>query len=110
MKQHTLSRKEKLLNLYEFKKVYQRQRVKKGEFFWIYSAANRLGYSRLGISAGKRFCKNNIQRNKVKRLIRQYFQQNKAIFGQETDVVFVLKKLPEVLRYEKFKELLDSLI
>ena len=107
MKPLGFSKKERLLKTFQYKSVYRQGRLKKGKFVWFYFMPNGLGYNRLGISASKKICSNNVRRNKIKRLIKEIFRLNKAVFGRGQDIVIVLKKAPQVIEHSIFeKELL----
>jgi len=102
MKQHGLSKKECLLKPYQYKNVYKSRRLQKSAIIWFYSSPNGLAYNRMGISASKKTCANNVMRNRVKRIIRQVFQQDKTVYGCGVDIVFVLKKLPKTVDFKTF--------
>ncbi|MBU4304741.1 MAG: ribonuclease P protein component [Candidatus Omnitrophica bacterium] len=104
MKQCGLSKKERLLRPFQYKNVYRYCLRKKGRQVWVYTMPNGLMHNRIGISVSKKTCTNNVNRNRVKRIIRQVFQRNKDIFGEGKDIVFVLKEMPETASYDFFKE------
>ena len=58
----------------------------------------------MGISASKKTCSNNVIRNRVKRILRQVFQQDKTAFGCGVDIVFVVKKLPKAVELKVFDQ------
>ncbi len=70
---------------------------------------NGLGFNRLGISVSNRLCGNIVQRNKIKKIFRRIFQGNKKCFGEGVDVVLVLKKKTEQLKYEYFEKIILGL-
>jgi len=110
MKLLGLSKKECLLRPYQYKNVYKSRQLQKGVIVWLYSSSNGLAYNRQGISASKKTCRNNIIRNRVKRILRQVFQNNKTIFGSGVDIVFVVKKLPKTVNLKTFeREILAKL-
>lgn len=71
------SRKEKILKRSDFIRVYRQGKRIGTEHFVIYVAPGQgEGHSRLGISAGRRVG-SAVRRNRIKRLIREYFRINK---------------------------------
>jgi ribonuclease P protein component len=108
MKQFGLSKKECLLRPFQYKNVYQSRRLKKSKLVWLYTMPNGLEYNRLGISASKKVCINNVTRNRVKRLIRQSYQLNKALFGRGNDIVIVAKQLPKTIDLEVFNKAITA--
>lgn len=109
MKTCRFSKKERLLRPPQFKSVYQYRRVKKNAYLWLYFMPNGLGYNRLGISVSNKLCTSLVQRNKIKRIIRQVFRLNKKIFGSGVDIVCVLKNRPSNLKYDVFRNLIINL-
>ncbi|MCM8812953.1 MAG: ribonuclease P protein component [Candidatus Omnitrophica bacterium] len=94
-----LPKHERLSMPSEFLRVYRLGNVRKTAAVWIYSCKNDLPYSRIGISVKNRLCKNLVQRNRIKRIIREVYRLHKQIFGSGEDVVFVVKSIPEPLDY-----------
>ena len=70
----------------------------------MYSSANGLNYNRLGISVSNKTCNNLVQRNRVKRLIRQVYREHKDYFGLGNDCVFVVKKVNGNPTYDDVKK------
>ena len=63
-----------LKNNRDFQKTYRKGKFKAGRFLVVYAKNNGLEINRIGISVGKRFG-NSVQRNRIKRLIRESFRK-----------------------------------
>jgi len=86
--------KERLRTDREFAEV-----VRKGErvgtvHFTVYRDTRGGEQRQVGISAGKRAGKSVI-RNRMKRLLREFYRQNKEAFPQGTRTAIVVRKAPE---------------
>ncbi len=57
----------------------------------------------MGISASKKICRNNIVRNRAKRILRVVFQKDKTVFGKGVDIVFIVKRLPKTVDLKTFE-------
>ena len=110
MKKCGFSRKERLTSPFQYKAVYKQKRAAKGTLFWLYRMPNGLRFNRLGISVSNRLCSNLVQRNKIKKIIRQIFQHNKLSFGSFVDAVIVLKKRPSDISFKVFEKEILGLI
>lgn len=77
--------------------------------FTIIVKRNGLDISRLGITVNRK-TGNAVKRNKVKRLIREYFRLNKKRFPRGYDIVIVAKKGADDLIYGNMKEELGEII
>ncbi len=60
------------------------------ENFILYSKPNSLGFPRLGLSVGKKASASSVKRNRIKRVLREFFRKNKLAFFSN-DVVFIVK-------------------
>ncbi len=63
---------------------------KHSENFILYSKPNSLGFPRLGVSVGKKASPSSVRRNRMKRVLREFFRKNKPAFSSN-DVVFLVK-------------------
>lgn len=72
----------------EFQRVYRRGSRKGGKCVTVYAVKNRLSSNRLGITVGKKFG-NSVQRNRMKRLIRENYRliEEKLCCGYDIVVV-----------------------
>jgi ribonuclease P protein component len=63
----------------EFKRVYATGRRMGNEFFTVNTQPNELKAARLGMSVAVRAMGNAVQRNRVRRMIRESFRLNQAL-------------------------------
>lgn len=70
---------------------------------------NRLGITRLGITVNRKMG-NAVQRNRIKRLIREFFRLHESFFPQGYDMVIVAKQGASDLDFWEIKEELGEFI
>jgi len=103
----TLRRKERLRKTGQFKAAYAgRARIGDGRLV-AYALANGLGVTRLGVSVGKR-CGGSVQRNRIKRLLREAFRLARAEFPPGYDIVLV--PLDAGRTFAEFEQSLRALV
>lgn len=74
---------------WQYAEVYRQGRRLKGKDFSVILLAKEGDVSRLGISVHG--VKLAVRRNRIKRIIREYFRLNRAIFCPACDVVFAVR-------------------
>ena len=79
---------EKLKKRWEFQRAYQKGNKYWNRYFVIYVLHTRFNYLRLGITASKKVGK-SVQRNRVKRVIRESFRQLRPRIKTGHDIVVV---------------------
>ena len=79
---------EKLKKRWEFHRAYQKGRKYWNRYFVIYVLRTGFNGTRLGITVSKKVGK-SVQRNRVKRLIRESFRMLQSSIRAEYDVVVV---------------------
>jgi ribonuclease P protein component len=72
----------------EFERVYAAGRRARGRLFLVVTAENRLPFTRLGLSVGKRVG-GAVRRNKIKRILREAFRRNRHRLPVGLDLVVV---------------------
>lgn len=101
MRKFTFSRKERLHLKREFEKVIEEGRKISHRDFDVFFIKNSLGFPRIGISISRK-CGKAVDRNRVKRLIREAFRLNKYRIPP-VDMVLIYRGKAD--RRMKFKEI-----
>lgn len=89
MKKFGLPGERLLRNPQDFSRVYEKGRRLRGKGFSLVVLANDLPYSRLGISV-HRLLRGSVQRNRIKRIIRENFRLHQDLFPVSSDIVFTV--------------------
>ncbi len=82
---NTFSANSRLLKSSQFQEVRKRGRRTFSKNFIIYTLPNGLGLNRLGITASARVG-NSVKRNRVKRLLREFFRLNIRFISLDNSV------------------------
>ena len=85
-----LGRQKKLLNGAQFRQVFRHKKSVHGKHFGVHGTGNSEPYSRLGITVSKRVSKKAVQRNRIKRQIRESFRMRQNNLGK-LDIVVIAK-------------------
>ena len=110
----------RLLANSQFRFVLAKRLSARDELLLLYTRENGLDYPRLGISIGKS-CGNAVIRNRLKRLLREAFRQNKQLIAAGFDFVVSMspfwvrqirrtKDVKAALGAIKFSQICDSLL
>ena len=75
----------------DFQHVYKRGRSIANPLFVIVYFKNRFGYTRVGFSVSKKFG-NAVERNRIKRQLREIYRQNTFMIKDGFDIIFVVRK------------------
>ena len=75
--------------------------------FKIVYNINSLDHARVGYIVSKKVSSKAVIRNRIKRLIREYFRQNKSYFGSK-DVIFICKKDISDWKPEMIEDVVES--
>lgn len=89
MKAHALSKAMLLVKPWQYRLVYDQGKRVRGQNFTLIHVPNSSTGNRLGISVhGVRHA---VQRNRIKRIIREFFRHNQAFIEPFSDVVFAVR-------------------
>ncbi|MBI2370424.1 MAG: ribonuclease P protein component [Deltaproteobacteria bacterium] len=97
MKQHGLPRQERVGQQQEFLRIRRRGTRAETAHFVVIFCPNRRPYSRLGLSVGKKVGP-AVQRNRLKRLLREFFRLNKVGLPLSQDILIMAKPEARDLR------------
>ncbi len=99
----------RLLNRKDFVNLNKSGKRYHTAHFTLIFKPNGLGNTRLGITVSKKIG-NAVKRNRVKRLIREFFRLHKNLFPQRYDIVIMAKIGAGGLDFWKIKEELGEII
>jgi len=88
---YSLSPAERIKDRRDFSRIFRLGSRVRAPGFTIVFAPNQLGYSRIGISAGRRFGR-AVQRNRAKRIFRELFRLHKHDLPRGVDYIFLPSK------------------
>jgi ribonuclease P protein component len=100
MKEQAYRKLERVTSRSRFKTIYNQGVWRSSQNFTIVICANSQGLKRLGITVTRK-TGNAVKRNKIKRLIREFYRLNKALFPDNHDVVIMAKKHTPPLTFKQ---------
>jgi len=87
----TFTKKDRLTHPQEFRHVMKNGKRCGNRYFTAYACQNNLENCRLGITVSKKVGK-AAKRNRIKRVVREYFRQNRQQFNNFWDINIIAKK------------------
>jgi ribonuclease P protein component len=93
---------------WQFEKVYKEGSKFYDDLFVLYALPNNINEARIGLTVTKKIG-NSVQRNRIKRLIREAFRLSNRILPGN-DIVVVARKPSVDLKYSQAKNSLDHLL
>jgi ribonuclease P protein component len=109
MRSFRFKKEERILRRVELNQVNLHGRRHYTEHFRVVIKQNRMGGTRLGITVGKRVG-NAAKRNRIKRLIREFFRLNKQQLPVGYDILISPIKAADVLTMLRVQEELGDLL
>ncbi len=108
LKREGLSRKERLSLDKDFEKVFKEgKKVWIGRFLLLIYRPNGLGFRRLGLAVSRKIG-TAVERNRVKRLLRELFRKNKGLFPEGADLILIPHPNLKKLSYDELLELVKK--
>ena len=100
----------------DFEKVKKEGILIRGNFFFLSFLKNNLNFSRFGVVVSKNVSKKATERNKIKRIVREFIRQSLLSISEGYDFVIVAKrsvvgkedKIPEELSLLLGKNIKDE--
>lgn len=109
MKTCGLGKEEKLLKPIEFKSVLRGGSGTSTEHFKVLICPNNLSQRRLGITASRKIG-SAVKRNRVKRLLREFFRLHKLQLPPSTDILFIAQPGADTLDYKRLCDELTGIL
>lgn len=107
MPSHAFTKNRRLLKAFEYKEVFDRNRLKVAHpKLLLLALPNNSGQSRLGLVIGKKNIPTAVGRNRVKRVVRETFRQ--FDFPVALDIVFLARKGADQLSSQEMNLLLHQ--
>ncbi len=103
-----LKKTDKILDRSEFVKLSKHGKKVQDHYFVVLFMTGISPCSRMGITVSRRVG-NAVERNRLKRLIREWFRMNKSSAGKIYDVNIIAKKTAAGLTYRQVVESLEKL-
>jgi ribonuclease P protein component len=100
MKEQSYRKPERITNKSRFKVIYDQGVWRSSKHFTTVTCANTQEVRRLGITVTKK-TGNAVKRNRIKRLIREFFRLNKSLFPDDHDVIIMAKREFPLLTYKQ---------
>ncbi len=100
---------ERLLRRPEFRRATAHGSRRTSAHFVVYLAPNNLGRPRLGITTSRKVGK-AVVRNRVKRLVREYFRMSKHRLPPARDLLVIARKADAAMKLEEVMRELDRVI
>lgn len=105
---NTLSKSQRLLNADDFKHVFSNPPLKASHrYCLILAKPNLLGYDRLGLVIAKKNIRLAVQRNRIKRLIRESFRHQSSN-KQGIDAIVLARKGLDELDNASISQIVDQ--
>jgi ribonuclease P protein component len=109
MEKRTFSKNERIRKRKEYLTIDKQGVRSYSDNFIIIVSRNESGAKRLGITVSKKVG-NAVRRNRIKRLIREFFRLNKADFLDSQDIVVIVKRDIPDLTYQDVNRQLERLL
>ncbi|WP_078543252.1 ribonuclease P protein component [Litchfieldia alkalitelluris] len=93
----------------EFQSVFQHGKSTANRQFVVYVLQNELEHFRIGLSVSKKIG-NAVVRNRVKRLVRQFFLEHKELVDQNKDYVIIARKPVAEMDYAEVRSSLQHVL
>jgi len=105
----SLGKDEKLLKAPEFKRVLRNGERQSTKHFKVFFFLNLTHTQRLGITASRKIC-GAVKRNRIKRIVREFFRLHKAWLPASSDILFIAKPGADQLDYSGLSKELEELL
>jgi len=109
MEKQTFGKEARIRKKRDYSTVYQQGVRKDSKHFIVIARPNQAGFSRLGVTVSKK-AGGAVTRNRVKRLLREFFRLHQTQFALAQDIVIIAKRDMPALTYQDVRRELEGLI
>lgn len=109
MKEYGFSKEFRLLKRADFRSERGKARKINTKNFTIVCSENRKGVPRIGIVVSKKVG-NAVTRNRIKRLIREFFRLNRCKISRPEDIIVIARPKARIEKYADIEEELKRLL
>ena len=109
MSKFSFNRRERIKKRADFLAVYKEGQNFETGHFRLTVIRNTKGYRRFGLAVSKK-TGGSVQRNYVKRRLREYFRLNKELFPVNSDIIITAKHGAADKNYNEIKSELNNLL
>ena len=109
MKQFSFGKEEKLLRPQEFKRAMRKGENRGTDHFGVFILPNQSNKRRLGITVSRKVGAAT-RRNRIKRLLREFFRLHKSCLPPSSDILFIAKPGADRVNYSELCEELKILL
>ena len=102
------SRSDRLISKHDFQTVFAKPTKISRQHLVALSCSNQIGHARLGMSISKHQVKRAVDRNRLRRIIRESFRQHKNTL-KELDIVLILRSECTRLTKSALRKVIDTL-
>jgi ribonuclease P protein component len=104
----TFSRKHRIITKEEFKYIFDKAKKISQKDLLILYKPNQKTFARLGLSIGKKTSKSAVNRNRIKRIIRESFRVYRESL-KNVDIVVIARQSCDNMSKQKLREGIDKL-
>ena len=99
MENKSFGKEKRIRKRSDYQAIYQRGARVHSRSFIVIVNRNHQGRTRLGITVSKKVG-NSVKRNRIKRLVREFFRLNRERLPLSTDIVVIARKNISLLNYQ----------
>ena len=100
---NSFRKKDKILKRADYLRIGSRNKKIRTKHFLILFERSDFNLHRLGITASKK-TGNSVKRNRIKRVIREFFRLNRKSLGSVKDIIIIAGRDASRLGYEEVRE------
>jgi len=93
----------------DFEKVFEKGKGYKQDFLYLKFIDNSFNFTRFGFIISKKACKKAVERNKIKRQLREIVRKKLGNIKKGKDVVIVVLQKTENINFQKIKDVIDNI-